>query len=85
MKSTSVQARLAKVVMAGVLAGAVFMAAPAKAEAQEIVVRAYAPHAAVVVPVDFRRREVVVRRDSGFRGRDFRRPGRVDRGYRGYR
>jgi hypothetical protein len=78
----NLKAMLAKVAAAGVLAGAVLMAPTAKAEAQQVVVRAYLPHAAIVVPVDYRRREVIVRRDFRGRGRDCR---PFDRGYRGYR
>jgi hypothetical protein len=41
MQITNVKAMVAKVLVAGFLAGAVVMAAPAKAHAQEVIIRAY--------------------------------------------
>lgn len=82
MKLTSVKGMIAKVLTGGLLAGAVVVAVPAKAQAQEIFVRDgfYARH-------DFYERqriEAYRRHEAWVRAEDYRRF-HHDRFYRGYR
>ncbi len=83
MKIANVRGMVAKVLAVGVLAGAVVMAAPTKAQAQEVLVGGpgfYARH-------DFYERQRVEafrRHEAWVRAEEFRRF-RHDRFYRGYR
>ncbi len=82
MKLANVKGMVVKVLTVGFLAGAVVMAAPAKAQAQEVFVRDgfYARH-------DFYERErieAIRRHDAWVRAEEYRRF-HHDRFYRGYR
>ena len=63
MQITTVKAMVAKVLMAGFVAGALVMAAPAKASAQEVIVRANVGPVFVPAAFGYDRYD----RDRGFR------------------
>jgi hypothetical protein len=75
MKSTNVKAMVAKVMTVGLLAGAVVMAAPAKADAQQFgaVVEVGYPHYDYSRRdyVEFQRREAIRRHDEWVRAHRF--------------
>jgi len=89
MKLANIKAMVAKVLAVGVLAGAVVIAAPTKAQAQEVFVGVGGPYARHGFYErerieDFRRHEAFVRRQEFIRHEEFRRfhHDRFDRGYR---
>lgn len=92
MNFANVKGIVAKVLAVGVLAGAVVMAAPTKAQAQEVIIAGPGPYARPYARHDFyardrfeafRRHEAFVR-EREFRAREYRHfeRGRFDRGYR---
>jgi hypothetical protein len=86
MKIANVKGMIAKGMMAAMVAGALMVAAPAKAEAQGFVVgvRVGAPYYGPRDRFEFERRQEFLRREAFLRHEEWLRAHRFERGY-GYR
>jgi hypothetical protein len=87
MKNANVKGTVAKAMLAGVVAGALMMAAPAKAQAQEVVIGARFGRPIYGPPDRFaiERREEFLRREAFLRHQEWERAHRFGHPYGFYR